>query len=507
MPFFSTGDFNGLKSPICLYRLQLPCLFCFFASAQTFKLTSLLFMLTRKTVIALLFTLPIAGLMSFAQPVPKWRRLPGGPTGTARIDDGWFVNPRVGWVANGRGEIWRTLDGGGNWIRQFRKDSLYFRCITFADSLRGWAANVGTEDINLFSADTNIIYRTTNGGATWFVGDNFIGIKPRGICGIQAVGDSFVYGVGRVRGPARFVRSSDGGVSWQVRDMSSYASGLMDLYFWNADSGIAVGHSGPLNETSYGRILFTSDRGTTWTIRHTTTRIGEWCWKVSFPSRSIGYVSLQRNSGSPTYFVKTTDGGATWQDKLLTNSNYYVQGIGFATETRGWVGGNSASTSLGTTNGGNTWFVDTIGYRLNRFRILNDSIGYATGQGVFKYSVAAVTGVVQEPTDASTSQSYVLLNAYPNPFNPHTMIEYAITSAAEDPVTPMYVRVTLHDLLGREIVTLVNELKTSGTYRVVFDGSRLASGIYFAKAEARTYDNAPLVKGSYAAMKKLLLVR
>lgn len=318
--------------------------------------------------------------------------------------------------------------------------------------------------------------------------------------------DSIVYGVGRVRGPARFIRSFDGGNTWQVRDMSSYASGLMDLYFWNADSGFAVGHTGPLNETSYGRILFTSDRGTTWTIRYTTSRIGEWCWKITFPSRTVGYSSLQRNSGSPTYFLKTTDGGVTWQDKLLTTNNYYVQGIGFASETRGWVGGNSSSTSLGTTNGGNTWFIDTIGYRLNRFRLLNDTLGYASGAGVFKYSIAAVTRVA-ETAAPETPTSFVLLNAFPNPFNPQTTIEYSLASGEEDPATPMYLQLKAFDVLGREVAVLLNELKHSGTYRLQFDGRNLASGIYILRLAATTYDNAPILKGNYVATKKLLLLR
>lgn len=461
--------------------------------------------MTKQLIAACIVLIAFAGELS-SQPAPKWRRLANGPTGTSRYDDVWFANPNIGWAVSGRGEIWKTNNGGGNWTRQFRKDSLYFRCVTFADSLRGWAGNVGTEDINLFSRDTNIIYRTTDGGDSWFVGDNFTPLKPRGICGIQAVTDSIIYGVGRVRGPARFIRSFDGGNTWQVRDMSGFATGLMDLYFWNADSGIAVGHVGPLNETSNGRVLFTSDRGTTWEIRYTTSRIGEWCWKVSFPTRRMGFVSLQRNSGSPTNFLKTTDGGVTWEEKLLTSNNYYVQGIGFATETRGWVGGNSTTTSLGTTNGGNTWFIDTIGYRLNRFRLLNDTLGYASGAGVFKYSVSAVTGVGETPPP-ELPKTFVVLNAFPNPFNPQATIEYSISSGAEDPATPMIVELKAYDMLGREVAELVSGLRTTGNFSAQFDARNLASGIYLVRLEAKAYDRSPMLPGNYVAARKLILLR
>ncbi len=444
---------------------------------------------------------------SFAQQTPKWRRLPGAPfLSSSRIDDAWFINPYVGWIANGLGQIWRTTNGGTTWLKQYDNRGVYFRSITFADSIRGWACNLGTEEFG-GATDTNIIFQTTNSGLTWFPNNNISPRKPRGICGVQAIGDSFVYGVGRVRGPAFFIRSSDGGNTWQTRDMSGFVMGLLDVHFWTPDSGIICGHTGPVNESSSGRILFTSDRGTTWRTLFTTSRIGEWCWKINFPSRRIGYVSLQRNVGDTVNFLKTTDGGMTWQEKRFRIPAYYVQGIGFATETRGWLGGNSSSPSYGTTDGGATWFPDTIGLRMNRFRMLNDTIGYATGQGVYKYSISPVTGV-SASTPTETPNSFVLLDVYPNPFNAQTTIEYTLTVGADDPATPLYLRLKVYEVLGREVAALLDEPKRAGKYRLQFNGNNLASGIYFLKLEAiKAYDNAPMLKGNYVATKKLLLLR
>ncbi|MCL5030506.1 MAG: T9SS type A sorting domain-containing protein [Bacteroidetes bacterium] len=64
------------------------------------------------------------------------------------------------------------------------------------------------------------------------------------------------------------------------------------------------------------------------------------------------------------------------------------------------------------------------------------------------------------------------LSNYPNPFNPTTVIGYQL------PVTG-HVTLRVLDMLGREIVTLVNEEKQAGKYEVKFDGGGLASGIYF----------------------------
>ncbi|GAB5407709.1 MAG: hypothetical protein BalsKO_00740 [Balneolaceae bacterium] len=67
---------------------------------------------------------------------------------------------------------------------------------------------------------------------------------------------------------------------------------------------------------------------------------------------------------------------------------------------------------------------------------------------------------------------YVLSQNYPNPFNPTTKINYSIAS-------PGYTTLKVFDTLGREIVTLVDEHKTSGHYSVNFQASRLSSGVYF----------------------------
>jgi len=458
--------------------------------------------LRRLTLTCLVSLLPF---FLHTQPQPIWRSLPTAPNvGGSRIDDAVFLSPTRGWIANGFGQIWKTTDGGGTWAQQFNNNTIYFRCLTFADSLRGWACNLGTEEFG-GATDTNIIYQTTNGGLSWFANDNIFPGKPRGLCGITTIADSFVYAVGRVRGPAFFVRSTDGGNTWERRDMSAFAMGLLDCYFFTPDSGIAVGHTGPVNSSSSGVVLFTSDRGNTWQIRYTTSRLGEWCWKINFPTRQVGYVSLQRNSGAPVTFLKTTDGGVTWVEKQFLATAYYVQGIGFASTTKGWIGGNSSLPTYATTDGGDTWFQEPFGVRVNRFRMFNDTLGYAVGQTVYKYSRQLPTDVPEHPL---LPESFVLLSVYPNPFNPQTTIEYAIRGGVEDPATPFRIRLLVYDLLGREVQTLVNDERREGTFRVQFDGSNLASGMYVVRLVAAPGLNpGPTVSGRFETSQKLLLLR
>ena len=79
---------------------------------------------------------------------------------------------------------------------------------------------------------------------------------------------------------------------------------------------------------------------------------------------------------------------------------------------------------------------------------------------------------------------------YPNPFNPTTNIRFNI------PRNEM-VKLTVYDILGREVSVLVNEFKNAGSYQVDFNASAFTSGIYFYKIEA----------GNFTDIKKMILVK
>lgn len=441
-----------------------------------------------KSLTCLFFLTILSVQNTFAQ--SSWEALPTAPNGP-RHDDGYFINENLGWVVNGNGQIWKTTNGGNTWVKQFDKGTVYFRSIGMLDSLHGIAGNLGTNEFG-GQTDTNLIYRTTNGGASWNPINNFIGTKPRGICGLSVVNDSVIYGVGRVRGPVYFLKSNDRGETWFTQSMSQYAADLMDIYFTSADSGFVVGGNGAPNENSNGIILRTTDAGNSWINVFTSSQLGEWCWKINFPSNNVGYVSLQRNSGSPVNFIKTTNGGQTWIEKRFTNFNYYVQGMGFANDTLGWVGGNSTYTTYETTDGGETWHDAGFGNRVNRIRILNDSVGYAMGRTVYKYFDRTPTHVGTDLINIPAG--FELKQNYPNPFNPTTIIEFSIPPGTG---VNSLILLKIYDVLGNEVKTIFDEVKESGNYKAAFNGSDLPSGVYFYK----------LITANYSATKKLILIK
>ena len=80
--------------------------------------------------------------------------------------------------------------------------------------------------------------------------------------------------------------------------------------------------------------------------------------------------------------------------------------------------------------------------------------------------------------DNQVVKSFEVYQNYPNPFNPATTISYAIPQRTN-------VNIKVYNITGKEITTLVNEVKDPGTYNVNFNAENLSSGIYFYKSICR----------------------
>ncbi|HLP17201.1 MAG TPA: T9SS type A sorting domain-containing protein, partial [Bacteroidota bacterium] len=92
--------------------------------------------------------------------------------------------------------------------------------------------------------------------------------------------------------------------------------------------------------------------------------------------------------------------------------------------------------------------------------------------------------------EESAVSDFALRQNYPNPFNPSTMIAYDLPHES-------HVRLTVHDVLGREVAVIVNEEQSAGTHRVTFGSGRISSGMYFYHLQA----------GSYSAQRMMLVIK
>lgn len=91
---------------------------------------------------------------------------------------------------------------------------------------------------------------------------------------------------------------------------------------------------------------------------------------------------------------------------------------------------------------------------------------------------------------AETASDYSLGQNYPNPFNAITKIQFQVKGSK-------FIKLIVCDFTGREVKTLVNEVKKAGIYSVSFDASELSSGIYFYKMTA----------GEFSDVKKMILLK
>jgi hypothetical protein len=115
---------------------------------------------------------------------------------------------------------------------------------------------------------------------------------------------------------------------------------------------------------------------------------------------------------------------------------------------------------------------------------IHDSTGispYFDGYNVeFKYKTILLSGVASQSENMPSN--FTLSQNYPNPFNPVSTIGFSIAESR-------LVTLRVYDILGREVAVLVNEKKVPGNYEVKFDGSNLASGVYFYRLEAVGFTN------------------
>jgi hypothetical protein len=334
-----------------------------------------------------------------------WTQFPNTPgPNNVRHDDIYFTDPTNGWASQNH-YIYRTINGGATWTTNLFLSGTHFRSVAFATPMVGFAGNLGPGSYDSNITDTNILYRSYDGGVSWAPVPGFWEAGMRGLCVIDVLDSRHIYGAGRVRGTnAFFIKSSDGGTNWSIFNLSAMGivNGIMDVYFHDTNNGWVVGMDTNSFYTPpyYGRIARTTNGGTNWTTVVTTSAVSNcYFWKMSWPTTNIGYCALQQNGSYNTVvFYKTIDGGNNWVSNGIplssigSPSSFYQQGLGFVSPNEGWMGGASGipflNSFIHTTDGGVTWtpmgYDDT--YFINRIRFLSPTLGYASGGNLHIYT-------------------------------------------------------------------------------------------------------------------------
>lgn len=301
------------------------------------------------------------------------------------------------------------------------------------DSIYSGTSNV-LYDIEFINNNTGFtggqygnLYKTTNGGNNWTLDHNF-GISS--LFEINFINEN----TGFIGSWQRTIyKTTNGGLTWTTYQYTGTTSDVRRIHFFNSTNGIAM--------TFHGQILRTTNSGENWTYE--TTLISPFFFDMKFVNQNTGYI-LTGNyvNNENQYYFKTTDGGISWGTNFIgLESNVLLNGIEFLNDSTGVIVGDEG-TIFRTTTGGET--------------------------------------VNIKQTSNEIPQGFILSQNYPNPFNPVTKIKFSV------PVSSL-VRITIYDILGRKINTLVNENLSAGTYETEWDGSAFATGVYFYSLKAEGF--------------------
>jgi len=372
--------------------------------------------------------------------------------------DLFFINENKGFVTGGSddihfmsGELFITQDGGISWEIALITGGLS-KPIQFLNEQTGFLLTYRKG-----------IYKTEDGGSNWSqiynqsnIRDMFFINETTGwIC--RSISDSTGY-------YTAIYSTIDGGVHWeaeyQQQQNNSY-SGYKKIQMLDSDNGWAAGDAG----------LITKFKNGVWeSIPHFTDLPIN---SLFFTDPNTGWASAGFNSINQILY-STADGGASWDSEV--DLNYKIENIFFQDKNRGWIAGSDTlgkGMILLTENGGANWqvLIDDLIAPVYSLHFSQGQAWAAGGRGLILHSNDGINWM-QYPIIIPNSTE--LYQNYPNPFNPSTIIEYKLVQTAR-------VNLSVFNLLGQKVATLVSEKQPANTYKVEWEATGFASGVYFCR--------------------------
>ncbi len=391
---------------------------------------------------------------------------------------------------------------------------------------------------DLFAGTSNNgMFRSTDYGSTWTAVNN--GLTNHQVNALAVLKDS-TNGVSIFAGTSEGIfLSSDNGANWT--NIFLWSAGMSNTFVYSlAVSGMNL-FAGTYNDG----VFLSTDKGTTWKeANEGLTRTGVQALAVSdtnlfaggagvFRSTNNGksWTSLgmsnktirslaatQSGLGETNLYAGTaregvflsTDGGINWtasNEGMLktTDGNYFDVGALAVTGMNLFVGTMISNLDPSrrhhcnlflSSNNGTCWTEVDSGLtptEVFSLIIVPNNAGGATliagtSAAAWRRPLSEVITAVE--SSCELPREFVLRQNYPNPFNPSTTIKYELPKSSE-------VRLSIVDMLGREVSVLVNERKDAGVHEVRFDGLNLASGVYFYR----------MLAGDFVATKRMLVLK
>lgn len=380
------------------------------------------------------------------------------PTGNAG-NQKFFINQDTGWGTYEPLGIFKSTNGGSDWVK---KSSVSCRSLFFSDINNGWTVG-----------ESGNILKSTDEGENWYPQVSGTSVDLNSI-------DLYNNNIGMCVGSSGVVLlTSNGGDNW-ISQNAGTTDKLNSVVFTNANSVWIAGMN--------GTILNSTDLGNTWLTYNGLT--GNNLYSAYFTSETTGWVAGSNGTIlkyqvdivpveliSFTADVKNSNVQLSWKTATETNN------FGFDIERRnyradwvkiGFVEGNGNRTSPKS-----YLFADNTPIGGNKYQYRLKQIDF---DGKFKYSDEVEIEIIPG--------KFELYQNYPNPFNPSTRIRYQLPNASN-------VEIKIFDVLGAEVLTLLNENQEAGIYEVELNAQNLPSGTYIYR----------IVAGEYLQTKKMILLK
>ena len=475
----------------------------------------------------------------------QWTVVTPGGTDTVGFNDSNsngvdFINSTTGWAigtlggfGNPHGAVlYNTTNSGGNWSRKLISSWTFGFGVQFVDANNGWATVFnGPFPSNVSAA----IVHTTNGGTTWstqYTANQKVVFFTSFIDANNgwAFSDS-LSASGKKIPPCDILNTTNAGATWSIQLHDTTLGAFEYIQMVDGANGWAVGDS--------AKILQTTNGGSDW-ISVTNAGINSSAQNkaVFFLDHNNGWIGSSVG-GSGNYVLHTTNGGTSWETQSVP-VQYSVFSLYFIDANNGWLSADYGGIAH-TTNGGvlpvelvsfsvisskmkteiqwaTATEVNNAGFDIERqpasvqqwttiasvagagtsnsrhYYSYSDNIGKAgtysyrlkqiDRDGTFKYS-QEVHVTIEFPRVLALSQNY------PEPFNPSTTIQFTVPNDGK-------ATLKVYNSIGQEVATLFNDEATAGVVHLVqFNGSNLASGIYFSRLEF----------GGKMQVKKMLLLK
>jgi len=384
------------------------------------------------------------------------------------LSNGFFTDSNNGWLAGNNGRLFNTSDGGINWAVKTTSISNRLNDVFFINSTYGWTAGEGGN-----------IATTSNGGTTWNMQSSGLTNSLKSICFLNE-STGFIVGFN-----GALLKTSDAGSIWTNDTMPASNQFIKTVH--NNNEIWVCGYNNFLKSS----LLLKSDNyGLTWTNKFLMDSIALHALYIKDNLIFVGGGKIQQ-SGQEMVLFRSSDNGETWEQIIslpgLYNGNYFID---FIVNNQGDYIALTTSKIYYSSNQGIDWQSEEFPMAFLNAIFTSDSNTYwVTGQNslLLKNSNSGITSI--KLTEILIN-NFSLSQNYPNPFNPSTKISYSVAGLSK-------VILKVYDIIGREIITLVNEEKPAGKYEVNFNASSLASGVYFYQIKA----------GDFVQTKKLILLK